>query len=643
MMLSLSDLISAQAEHDGQASALLAPGRVSLTYANLYQQIVGVVETLNESGLGWRDRVAIVLPNGPEMAVVSVAVCSAMTSAPLNPGYSAQEFGFYLTDLRAQALIVLAGTDSPAITAAQSRGISIIELTPLLNEAAGMFRLTATRGNLPSSTGPLSTGFAPPENVALLLHTSGTTARPKIVPLTQANLCTSAANIRRTLQLTPDDRCLNIMPLFHVHGLVAALLTSLTAGGSVVCTPDFHAPSFFPWLNEFRPTWYTAVPAMHQSLLTYAEQSGAGVPSQSQRFIRSSSAPLPPQVMRKLETVFKAPVIEAYGMTEASHQIASNPLPPGKPKAGSVGLAAGPAIAILDDAGNQLPPAVSGEIALRGDNVMSSYLDDPAANQLAFRNGWFRTGDVGHLDSEGYLFLTGRLKEIINRGGEKISPGEVDDVLLAHPAVAEALTFAMPHPTLGEDVAAAVTLRHSALGALVNEIELRTFAAQALAPFKVPTRIVFIDEIPKGPTGKPQRVGLARKLGLTDSATNAARAAYVAPRTPLEESIAAIWSEVLGLQSIGVHTRFLDLGGDSISATRITARIAASFQGTVTIVQLFNAHTIADQSLFVTLAQAEQAAKRDPQALERMLTELEGLTDEQARRVAVERTNKQSR
>jgi len=346
-------------------------------------------------------------------------------------------------------------------------------------------------------------------------------------------------------------------------------------------------------------------------------------------------------VMRKLETVFKAPVIQAYGMTEASHQIASNPLPPGKQKAGSVGLAAGPAIAILDDAGNPLPPAVSGEIALRGDNVMSSYLDNPAANQLAFRNGWFRTGDVGHLDPEGYLYLTGRLKEIINRGGEKISPGEVDEVLLAHPAVAEALTFAMPHPTLGEDVAAAVTLRHSAL---VNEIELRTFAAQALAHFKVPKRIVFIDEIPKGPTGKPQRVGLAGKLGLTDSATNSARAAYIAPRTPLEESIAAIWSEVLGLQSIGVHTRFLDLGGDSISATRITARIAASFQGTVTIVQLFNAETIAEQSLFITLAQAEQAAKRDPQALERMLTELEGLTDEQASQLrSSEQTSKVDR
>jgi acyl-CoA synthetase (AMP-forming)/AMP-acid ligase II len=631
IMLSLSGLIRAQAENNSQASALLAPGRPPLSYAKLYQQIAGVADTLNQSGLGWRDRVAIVLPNGPEMAVAFLAACSAMTSAPLNPDYSAAEFDFYLTNLQAQALIVDAGTDSPAIKAAQSRGISIIELTPLLNEEAGMFRLAATRGGRHAS----STGFAPADDVALLLHTSGTTARPKLVPLTQANLCTSAANIKHTLQLRPEDRCLNIMPLFHVHGLVAALLASLTAGGSVVCTPGFHAPSLFAWFNEFRPTWYTAVPAMHQSLLAYADRSQVAVPSDSLRFIRSSSAALPPQIQRKLQAVFGSPVIEAYGMTEASHQIASNPLPPAKQKAGSVGLAAGLSVAILDDAGNQVPPTISGEIALRGDNVMSGYLENPSANEKAFSNGWFRTGDVGHLDQEGYLYLTGRLGEIINRGGEKVSPREVEEVLLNHPKVAEALSFAMPHSTLGEDVAAAVTLRE---GAQVNEIDLRTFAAQTLAHFKVPTRIVVIDEIPKGPTGKPQRIGLARKLGLIASAGNTEGAVYVAPRTPLEESVAAIWAEGLGLESIGIHDHFLDLGGDSVSAAQITGRIVASFRVPLTIVQLFDAPTIAGQSLLVTLAQAEQAVRRDPQVLERILAELEALTDEQARQL---RSNEQ--
>lgn len=632
VILSLSDLIKAQAENNGQASALLAPGRHSLTYAKFYHQIATTVDALNHSGLGWRDRVAIVLPNGPEMAVALLAVASAMTSAPLNPDYSEAEFNFYLTSLRAQAVIVAAGTNSPAIKVAQARGISIIELTPLVNEEAGMFRLAATG----DSRRPSSRGFAPTDDVALLLHTSGTTARPKIVPLTQSNLCTSAANIKHTLQLTSDDRCLNVMPLFHIHGLVAALLASLAAGASVGCTPGFHTPSFFSWFNEFRPTWYTAVPAMHQSLLSYAERAGVTVPSGSVRFIRSSSSALPAQVGRGLETLFGSTVIEAYGMTEASHQIASNPLPPARQKVRSVGLASGLSVAILDEAGNQVPPTVSGEIALRGGSVMSGYLENPSANEKAFINGWFRTGDLGHLDEEGYLYLTGRLKEIINRGGEKVSPREVDEVLLNHSAVAEALTFAMPHPTLGEDVAALVKLRD---GAQANEIDLRTFASQTLALFKVPTRIVFTDEIPKGSTGKPQRVGLAGKLGLIASADNGESVAYVEPRTPLEEKVAAIWADVLGLKSIGVNGRFLDLGGDSVSAAQITARIVASFRASLTIFQLFNTPTIAGQSLLIAETLAEQAAHSDPQGLEQVLAELEALTDEQARKL---RSNEES-
>lgn len=632
VILSLSDLIKAQAENNGQASALLAPGRHPLSYARLYHQIANTVDTLNYSGLGWSDRVAIVLPNGPEMAVALLAVCSGMTSAPLNPDYSAAEFDFFLTSLRAQAVIVAAGTNSPAVKVAQARGISIMELSPLVNEEAGMFRLAAT-GN---SHGASSRGFAPADDVALLLHTSGTTARPKIVPLTQTNLCTSAANIKQTIQLGPEDRCLNIMPLFHVHGLVAALLASMAAGGSLVCTPGFHAPSFFSWFTQFRPTWYTAVPAMHQSLLAYADRSGVTVQSGSLRFIRSSSSALPAQVGRGLETLFGSPVIEAYGMTEASHQIASNPLPPAKQKAGSVGLAAGLSVAILDDAGNQVPPNVSGEIALRGENVMSGYLENPSANEKAFTNGWFRTGDQGHLDEEGYLYLSGRLKEIINRGGEKVSPREIDEVLLNHSAVAEALTFAMPHPTLGEDVAALVKLRD---GAQANEFDLRTFASQTLALFKVPARIVFTNEIPKGPTGKPQRVGLAGKLGLIASTDNGEGVLYVAPRTPIEERVTAIWAEVLGLKSIGVYDRFLDLGGDSVSAAQITARIVTSFRASFTIFQLFNTPTIAGQSLLIAETLADQAAERDPQGLERILVELEALTDEQASKL---RSNEES-
>jgi len=213
-----------------------------------------------------------------------------------------------------------------------------------------------------------------------------------------------------------------------------------------------------------------------------------------------------------MEETFNAPVIESYGMTEAAHQMASNPLPPKERKAGSVGIAAGPEISIMDEAGALLPSGAIGEVVIRGQNVTSGYQNNPEANASAFTNSWFRTGDQGTIDEKGYLRLTGRLKEIINRGGEKISPREVDEILLDHPAVAQAVTFAMPHEKLGEEVAAALVLKE---GETSTEKEIREFAGQRLADFKVPRRVIFLDEIPKGPTGKLQRIGLAEKLGIT--------------------------------------------------------------------------------------------------------------------------------
>lgn len=217
--------------------------------------------------------------------------------------------------------------------------------------------------------------------------------------------------------------------------------------------------------------------------------------------------------MQALETTFGVPVIEAYGMTEASHQMASNPLPPAPRYAGSVGMAAGPEIAIMDDDGQLLPPGALGEVVIRGANVTNGYENNPAANASSFTNGWFRTGDQGTLDEQGYLRLTGRLKELINRGGEKVSPLEVDETLMDHPAVAQAVTFAMPHEMLGEEVAAAIVLRPGA--AEVTEREIRDFVAERLANFKVPRHVVFLTEVPKGPTGKVQRIGLAKLLGIS--------------------------------------------------------------------------------------------------------------------------------
>ncbi len=344
-----------------------------------------------------------------------------------------------------------------------------------------------------------------------MLHTSGTTSRPKLVPLTHGNICATAKHIRETLELTPQDCCLNIMPLFHIHGLMAAVLGSLGAGASIFCTPGFNALKFFGWLRESNPSWYTAVPTMHQAILSRAPRNRDIIASVRLRLIRSSSASLPPQVMKSLEETFGAPVVESYGMTEAAHQMSSNPLPPRERKAGTVGIAAGPQVAIMDEPGDLLDAGSKGEIVIRGPNVTSGYQNNSDANASAFVNGWFRTGDQGIIDQDGYLTITGRLKEIINRGGEKISPREVDEVLLDHPAVIQAVTFAMPHDKLGEDVAAALVVSDRSA---VTESDIRDFARNRLADFKVPRRVVFLDEIPKGPTGKLQRIGLAEKLGL---------------------------------------------------------------------------------------------------------------------------------
>lgn len=488
------------------APAILAPGRSPLSYAVLRKQACATIEALNELGVGRNDTVAIVLPNGPEMASAFVSIAAGATTAPLNPAYGQEEMEFYLADLEARLLVVQDNLETPALAAAKKLGIPIATLSFDVTQPAGTFQLSGTP-DAAQQGGP-----AEHDDIALILHTSGTTSRPKIVPLSQKNICASADNCAHSLALEANDRCLNIMPLFHIHGLIAAVLGSLRAGASICCTPGFNALQFFKLLNEFRPTWYTAVPTMHQAILTRAERNKDIIAATKLRLIRSSSASLPPQVMAELETAFAAPVIEAYGMTEAAHLMACNPLPPAPRKPGTVGMAAGPDVAIMDNAGNILPADEIGEVVIRGANVTSGYRNNEAANATAYTDGWFRTGDQGVIDQDGYLRLTGRLKEIINRGGEKVSPREVDEVLLDHTDIVQVVTFAVPHKKLGEDVGAAIVL---AEGAELDEHAVRTYAASRLADFKVPKTIVFLEEIPKGATGKLQRIGLAEKLGIT--------------------------------------------------------------------------------------------------------------------------------
>jgi amino acid adenylation domain-containing protein len=585
--LCVRQLVKVQSERIPTAVAIAAPGRAPLTYGALWGHMETVAQELRVLGVARHDRVAMVLPQGPELATAFVAICACAITAPLNPGYRASEFEFYLAALHPKALLIQSQVDSPARTVARARGIPIIELSPVLDAAAGIFTLAGTRQRHAVDVGRARSG-----DVALVLHTSGTTSRPKRVPLTHTNLCASAQNIAATLALTEGDRCLNLMPLFHIHGLVGGTLVSMAAGASLVCPAGFYAPQLLDWLDEFRPTWYTAVPAMHQAILKQARTRRDFETGHPLRLIRSSSAPMPPRVMTELEDLFNVPVIEAYGMTEASHQIASNPLPPQARKPGSVGCATGTELAIIDESGDLLPPGRIGEIVTRGANVMAGYEDDPTGNRDVFTRGWFRTGDQGYRDEDGYFFITGRLKEMINRAGEKISPWEVDDVLLGHPAVTQAVTFAVADPILGEDVAAAVVLHEKGSA---SEKEIQEFAAERLADFKVPRKIVIIDRIPETPTGKLRRIDLAEKLGVKASGhiDSSARADYEPPRTEMEEKLVSIWSEVLGVDRVGIHDNFYALGGDSILAAQIIARLRERMNVDLSFLGFFKKATIA--------------------------------------------------
>jgi len=504
--MTLHDLLQAGAD---DAIALSAPGRAPLSYRGLRQLVADTTATLNAAGIGRNDRVAIVLPNGAEMASCFLACASAVASGPLNPAYRVDEFEFYLADLQAKALIVERGSTSPAVEAARKLGVQLIELQVAEGAPAGHFTL----GALPAAAcaANAATGPAQPGDVAMVLHTSGTTSRPKRVPLSVANLCASAGHIAATLRLTAGDVGLNIMPLFHIHGLMAGLLAPMSVGSQVFCTPGFNALRFFKWMDEARPTWYTAVPTMHLAIASRGKHNAELLARHSLRFVRSSSSAMPPQLIQQLETMFRAPLIESYGMTEAAHQMASNPLPPAARKPGTVGRAAGPEIAIRGEDGSLLPAGEAGEVAIRGPNVTAGYENNPKANEEAFVDGWFRTGDQGVLDAEGYLSITGRLKEVINRGGEKVSPREIDEILLDHVSVAEVIVFGAPHKRLGEEVAAMVVLHE---GHECDERELQLFVAARVAGYKVPKKILFVDELPKGATGKLQRIGLAQRIGL---------------------------------------------------------------------------------------------------------------------------------
>lgn len=474
----------------GRTAVILPETNIRITYGELRGTVEAVANSLAASGIGRGDRVGMALPNGLPTIVCFLAASMAGTAAPLNPAYKEDEFNFYLGDTNARVLLVPAEGADQARRAAGNR---VPVLTVTMNET-GVVSLSGT---------PAGKAFESPgvDDVALILHTSGSTGRPKRVPLLHSNLSISARNIARSYALGPDDVSLCVMPLFHVHGLVASTLATFATGGTVVVPAKFSPLSFWRIARDHGVTWYSAVPTLHQLLLARAAP-GAERPAGAEklRFIRSCSASLPPQVMLDLEAAFGAPVLEAYGMTEAAHQMASNPLPPAVRKPGSVGPGTNVRISIMDEGGRHLRTGERGEVVIQGPNVIRGYENNPEANATSFVDGWFRTGDQGYLDENGYLTLVGRLKELINRGGEKISPREIDEVLLAHPSVAEAVCFGVPHPTWGEEVSAAVVLRSP-----VTEAELLAYCRERLADYRRPKQIHITEAIPRTATGKIQR------------------------------------------------------------------------------------------------------------------------------------------
>jgi acyl-CoA synthetase (AMP-forming)/AMP-acid ligase II len=579
--LTLRQAIARAALRDSTAAALIAPGREALSYGRLLQLVETVAADLASFGLSPGERVALALPASVEAAAAFVTVAANTTCIPFNPEYRVDEWIDHLSCTRARALIVPEKTATPARAAAQNLDIPILEVASAPTGESGWFSLQLANGAKPNHAGFVQQEFNPgPDDIALVLPTSGSTSRPKLVPLTQRNVCLSSQNTGHSLGLSPADRCLNMLPLLHVHGLVSGVVIALMTGGSIAVIERFVPEQVPQWLVELQATWLPAAPAMHRAIVGAIEKDTAALPKTNLRFLRSGSVALSVALIERLEACFGVPVIEAYGMTEVPH-ISGNP--PARRKPGSVGKPIVQEFAIVDEQGNDLGAGHPGEIVVRGPTVTPGYEGEEDTNATAFRNGWFHTGDLGFVDEEGYLFITGRLKEIINRGGQKVSPREIDLVLESHADVRQAVAFGVPHPTLGEDIAAAVVF---AEGKRAGESELRALALQNLPPHKVPSRIIAVSDLPKLRTGKVARLKLAELFARELAATP-----HEVLGADLESQIAGAFGKVLRRTGIGRNDNFFSLGGDSLSGAQAAVRIQRATGLATSLAMLFQAPT----------------------------------------------------
>lgn len=597
--LHIAEILKHRAAAQPLDPAIAAPGYPTVSYRDLHRQTKALASALSAHGIVLSDRVAVALPEGPDLAGAILAVSCVAVCAPLNSEYQAAEFRFHLAEMNARAILVSADSPAGALVAARELGLTILNVERCVEGLLTLYVDADARQLQPNNLAA--------DDAAILLYTSGTTAKPKGVLLSHRNLCLSAANMADTLALCRQDKCISVMPLFHIHGLVGTLLAPLVSGGTSIQPGRFHGARFFEQLEVANPTWLTGTPAILHQIAERAAGSIELAKTNSLRLIRSASAPLPASLLSLLESQFEVPIIEAYGMTEASHQIASNPLPPEPRKPGSVGIPSGPEVAIHGLDGEKLEAGVSGEIVIRGENVITRYLANESSNVEEFRDGWLRTGDQGFIDADGYLFIDGRLKEMINRGGEKVSPFEVEAVLNNHPAVAESGVFALPDPRLGEEIAACIVVND---GHDLVPRTLQDFASERLAAFKIPRHVFFAPSLPKSTTGKLQRtaLGLLFEGQVGESLPLGLESTFAAPRGEIELQLAAIWEEILAVDGFSREDNFFDYGGDSLQAVMVIARVREELGIDLPITAFFDSPTIAKLANEIDAAAGEGVA-----------------------------------
>ena len=599
--MSITEILGTLATVQPDAPALHVSGRASLSYADLSAQARYVRSRLNGWGIERGDVVAGVVPSRPEMAVAWATVPSAGTFAPLNPARTADTYCDLLTRLQAKAVLVPDDLDHPVRAAADRCGIAEIVLAPDPSACAGLFTLELARERVSLDRQPASRA-----EWAILVTTSGTTSgRPKIVPISHRRIALHAQFQGEWLRLASNDVGCLMMPLHIGTGRISPLLR----GVSFVCIHEHDIDGFFRALDEYGLTWLNAGPTFQRAILARAGEFRSTVARNRLRFITVTGARLDPDEVDRIEQTFGVPVLPFFGMTEAN-MVACNPLPPGIRKRGSVGKPHGNQVAIMSDTGAHCAAGSVGEVVIRGPLVCDGYYRDEEATAAVFSDGWFHTGDLGRFDAEGYLYLVGRIKDLISRGAEKISPFEIDAAITTIPGVRAAAAFGIPHPTLGEEIVAAV-VRNGEVA--ITEAEILDHVRQRLGPKRLPRRIYFVAALPTTDIGKIRRAELARLVGLEEAQNPhiESTVASSAQMSPLASALIGLWSSVLDVGTVGLNDDFFLLGGDSLRGARLLANIETVFGIELALESLFGqAATVAGMAAAISSARAAKADAR---------------------------------